>query len=135
MNFDQIDNLRRKYVETVVLTKIKSNYHAFSDDGKVLSVICNYEFKNNECKFTTKDLTHVLELLSAHHVSVYVNDEYKDYGKDYNVYLSIYNDKVRIDELISDLSERMKNLIYDDGDSYYKIVELFDELEKKNKVL
>lgn len=135
MNFDQIDNLRRKYVDTVVLTKIKSNYHAFSDDGKVLSIICNYEFKNNECKFSTNLLEHVLELLSTHHVSVYVNDEYKDYGKDYGVYLSIYNDKVRIDELISNLSERMKNIIYDDGDAYYKIVKLFDELEKKNKVL
>lgn len=123
MKFSEIANLKKDYPNAVVLNRNGLFYNAYGDDAKVLSVSCDYKIVNNKCGFPSISLEKVTTLLSRNHISLYVDDMYFDFGDNYNIYLNLYNEKVRVNKNIDKLLDRIRNLIYSDGDNYYKIVD------------
>lgn len=132
MNFIEISALRRKYKNTVILDKRGIFYNAFGDDAKVVSAITGYNINNNQIGFPLKNLEKVVSMLSTHHVSVYVDDMLFDFGDDYPIYLNLHGDKENVEELVSELCNKVRTLVYNDGDMYYKIKDMLDEIGSKS---
>ena len=122
MKFSEIVNLKRDYPNAVVLNRSGLFYNAYGDDAKVLSVSCDYKIVNNKCGFPSNSLEKVITLLSRNHISLFVDDMYFDFGDNYDFYLNLYNEKERVNKNIEKLLDRIRNLIYSDGDNYYKII-------------
>lgn len=123
MKFSEIANLKRDYPKAVVLNRSGLFYNAYGEDAKVLSVSCDYKIINNKCGFPSNSLEKVTTLLSRNHVSLFVDNMYFDFGDNYDFYLNLYNEKVRVNNRIDELLDRIRNLIYNNGDNYYKIVD------------
>lgn len=123
MKFSEIANLKRNYPKAVILNRSGLFYNAYGDDAKVLSVSCDYKIINNKCGFPSNSLEKVTTLLSRNHVSLFVDNMYFDFGDNYDIYLNLYNEKVRVNNKVDELLDRIRNLIYNDGDNYYKIVD------------
>ena len=71
-------------------------------------------------------------MLSTHHVSVYVDDMFFDFGEDYSIYLNLYSDKQSVEDLVGELCNRVRTLVYNDGDMYYKIKDMLDDIRSKS---
>ena len=132
MNFTTINDLKRKYKNTVILDKRGIFYNAFGSDAKVVSTITGYNINNNQVGFPINNLEKVVSMLSIHHVSVYVDDMFFDFGEDYPIYLNLYSDKENVDKLVSELCNEVRNIVYNDGDIYYKIKDMLDDIRSKS---
>ncbi len=132
MNFIEISALKRKYKNTVILDKRGIFYNAFGDDAKVVNVITGYNINNNQVGFPIKNLEKVVSMLSTHHVSVYVDDMFFDFREDYPIYLNLHSDKENVDKLVSELCNEVRNIVYNDGDAYYKIKDMLDDIRSKS---
>ena len=132
MNFIEINALKRKYKNTVILDKRGIFYNAFGDDAKVVNVITGYNINNNQVGFPIKNLEKVVSMLSTHHVSVYVDDMFFDFGEDYPIYLNLHSDKENVDKLVSELCNEVRNIVYNDGDTYYRIKDALDDIRSKS---
>lgn len=132
MNFIEINALKRKYKNTVILDKRGIFYNAFGDDAKVVSAIIGYNISNNQVGFPAKNLEKVVSMLSTHHVSVYVDDMLFSFGDDYQIYLNMHADKESVDKLVEELCNQVRTLVYNDGDNYYKLKELFSKIGSKS---
>ena len=132
MNFTTIGSLSRKYKNTVILDKRGIFYNAFGDDAKVVSVITGYNVNNNQVGFPVKNLEKVVSMLSNKHVSVYVDDMLFQFGDDYQIYLNLYCNKASVDKLVEELCNEVKTIVYNDGDNYYKLKELFSKIRSKS---
>lgn len=132
MNFTTINVLKRKYKNTVILDKRGIFYNAFGDDAKVVSTITGYNINNNQVSFPLKNLEKVVSMLSKHNVSVYVDDMLFDFGDDYPIYLNLHSDKENADKLVSELCNEVRNIVYNDGDMYYKIKDMLDDIRGVN---
>lgn len=71
-------------------------------------------------------------MLSSSHVSVYVDDMFFDFGEDYLIYLNLHSDKENVDKLVSELCNEVRNIVYNDGDMYYKIKDMLDDIRSKS---
>lgn len=100
MNFIEISALKRKYKNTVILDKRGIFYNAFGSDAKVVNVITGYNINNNQVGFPLNNLEKVVSMLSKHHVSVYVDDMFFDFGEDYPIYLNLHSDKENVDNYL-----------------------------------
>ena len=132
MNFTTINDLKRKYKNTVILDKRGIFYNAFGDDAKVVSTITGYNINNNQVGFPINNLEKVVSMLSSSHVSVYVDDMFFDFGEDYPIYLNLHSDKENVDKLVSELCNEVRNIVYNDGDMYYKIKDVLDDIRSKS---
>lgn len=132
MNFTTINDLKRKYKNTVILDKRGIFYNAFGDDAKVVNAITGYNINNNQVGFPIKNLEKVVSMLSSSHVSVYVDDMFFDFGEDYPIYLNLHSDKENVDKLVSELCNKVRNIVYNDGDMYYKIKDMLDDIRSKS---
>ena len=132
MNFTTINDLKRKYKNTVILDKRGIFYNAFGSDAKVVSTITGYNINNNQVGFPINNLEKVVSMLSTHHVSVYVDDMFFDFGEDYSIYLNLYSDKQSVEDLVEELCNRVRTLVYNDGDMYYKIKDMLDDIRSKS---
>ena len=132
MNFIEISALKRKYKNTVILDKRGIFYNAFGDDAKVVSTITGYNINNNQVGFPINNLEKVVSMLSSSHVSVYVDDMFFDFGEDYPIYLNLHSDKENVDKLVSELCNEVRNIVYNDGDMYYKIKDVLDDIRSKS---
>ena len=132
MNFTTINDLKRKYKNTVILDKRGIFYNAFGDDAKVVSTITGYNINNNQVGFPINNLEKVVSMLSSSHVSVYVDDMFFDFGEDYLIYLNLHSDKENVDKLVSELCNEVRNIVYNDGDMYYKIKDMLDDIGSKS---
>ena len=132
MNFTTINDLKRKYKNTVILDKRGIFYNAFGDDAKVVSTITGYNINNNQVGFPINNLEKVVSMLSSSHVSVYVDDMFFDFGEDYLIYLNLHSDKENVDKLVSELCNEVRNIVYNDGDMYYKIKDMLDDIRSKS---
>ena len=132
MNFTTINDLKRKYKNTVILDKRGIFYNAFGSDAKVVSTITGYNINNNQVGFPINNLEKVVSMLSTHHVSVYVDDMFFDFGEDYPIYLNLHSDKENVDKLVSELCNEVRNIVYNDGDMYYKIKNMLDDIRSKS---
>lgn len=132
MNFIEINALKRKYKNTVILDKRGIFYNAFGDDAKVVNVITGYNINNNEVGFPINNLEKVVSMLSSSHVSVYVDDMFFDFGEDYSIYLNLYSDKQSVEDLVGELCNRVRTLVYNDGDTYYRIKDALDDIRSKS---
>lgn len=132
MNFTTINDLKRKYKNTVILDKRGIFYNAFGSDAKVVSTITGYNINNNQVGFPINNLEKVVSMLSIHHVSVYVDDMFFDFGEDYPIYLNLHSDKENVDKLVSELCNEVRNIVYNDGDMYYKIKNMLDDIRSKS---
>lgn len=70
-------------------------------------------------------------MLSKHNVSVYVDDMFFDFEEDYPIYLNLHSDKENVDKLVSELCNEVRNIVYNDGDMYYKIKDMLDDIRSK----
>lgn len=131
MNFIEISALKRKYKNIVILDKRRIFYNAFGSDAKVVSTITGYNINNNQVGFPLNNLEKVVSMLSKHHVSVYVDDMLFDFGDDYPIYLNLHSDKENVDKLVSELCNKVRTLVYNDGDMYYKIKDMLDDIRSK----
>ena len=131
MNFTTINALKRKCKNTVILDKRGIFYNAFGSDAKVVSTITGYNINNNQVGFPLKNLEKVVSMLSSNHVSVYVDDMFFDFGEDYPIYLNLHGDKENVDKLVSELCNEVRTLVYNDGDMYYKIKDMLDDIRSK----
>lgn len=132
MNFIEINFLKRKYKNTVILDKRGIFYNAFGEDAKVVSTITGYNINNNQVGFPIKNLEKVVSMLSSSHVSVYVDDMFFDFGEDYPIYLYLHSDKENVDKLVSELCNEVRNIVYNDGDTYYRIKDALDDIRSKS---
>lgn len=132
MNFTTINDLKRKYKNTVILDKRGIFYNAFGEDAKVVNVITGYNINNNQVGFPINNLEKVVSMLSSSHVSVYVDDMFFDFGEDYLIYLNLHSDKENVDKLVSELCNEVRNIVYNDGDMYYKIKDVLDDIRSKS---
>lgn len=132
MNFTTINFLKRKYKNTVILDKRGIFYNAFGDDAKVVNVITGYNINNNQVGFPINNLEKVVSMLSSSHVSVYVDDMFFDFGEDYLIYLNLHSDKENVDKLVSELCNEVRNIVYNDGDAYYRIKDALDDIRSKS---
>ena len=132
MNFIEISALKRKHKNTVILDKRGIFYNAFGEDAKVVNAITGYNINNNQVGFPIKNLEKVVSMLSTHHVSVYVDDMFFDFGEDYPIYLNLHSDKENVDKLVSELCNKVRNIVYNDGDMYYKIKDMLDDIRSKS---
>lgn len=132
MNFIEISALKRKYKNTVILDKRGIFYNAFGDDAKVVNVITGYNINNNQVGFPINNLEKVVSMLSTHHVSVYVDDMFFDFGEDYSIYLNLYSDKQSVEDLVGELCNKVRTLVYNDGDTYYRIKDALDDIRSKS---
>ena len=132
MNFTTINDLKRKYKNTVILDKRGIFYNAFGSDAKVVSTITGYNINNNQVGFPINNLEKVVSMLSSSHVSVYVDDMFFDFGEDYSIYLNLYSDKQSVDDLVEELYNRVRTLVYNDGDAYYRIKDALDDIRSKS---
>ena len=132
MNFIEINFLKRKYKNTVILDKRGIFYNAFGDDAKVVSTITGYNINNNQVGFPINNLEKVVSMLSSSHVSVYVDDMFFDFGEDYLIYLNLHSDKENVDKLVSELCNEVRNIVYNDGDTYYRIKDALDDIRSKS---
>ena len=132
MNFIEISALKRKYKNTVILDKRGIFYNAFGEDAKVVSTITGYNINNNQVGFPIKNLEKVVSMLSSSHVSVYVDDMFFDFGEDYPIYLNLHSDKENVDKLVSELCNEVRNIVYNDGDTYYRIKDALDDIRSKS---
>ena len=132
MNFTTINDLKRKYKNTVILDKRGIFYNAFGSDAKVVSTITGYNINNNQVGFPINNLEKVVSMLSSSHVSVYVDDMFFDFGEDYLIYLNLHSDKENVDKLVSELCNEVRNIVYNDGDMYYKIKDMLDDIRSKS---
>lgn len=132
MNFTTINDLKRKYKNTVILDKRGIFYNAFGSDAKVVNVITGYNINNNQVGFPINNLEKVVSMLSSSHVSVYVDDMFFDFGEDYPIYLNLHSDKENVDKLVSELCNKVRNIVYNDGDMYYKIKDMLDDIRSKS---
>ena len=132
MNFTTINDLKRKYKNTVILDKRGIFYNAFGDDAKVVSTITGYNINNNQVGFPINNLEKVVSMLSSSHVSVYVDDMFFDFGEDYLIYLNLHSDKENVDKLVSELCNEVRNIVYNDGDMYCKIKDMLDDIRSKS---
>ena len=132
MNFIEINFLKRKYKNTVILDKRGIFYNAFGDDAKVVSTITGYNINNNQVGFPINNLEKVVSMLSSSHVSVYVDDMFFDFGEDYLIYLNLHSDKENVDKLVSELCNEVRNIVYNDGDMYCKIKDALDNIRSKS---
>lgn len=132
MNFIEINFLKRKYKNTVILDKRGIFYNAFGDDAKVVNVITGYNINNNQVGFPINNLEKVVSMLSSSHVSVYVDDMFFDFGEDYLIYLNLHSDKENVDKLVSELCNEVRNIVYNDGDTYYRIKDALDDIRSKS---
>ena len=132
MNFTTINDLKRKYKNTVILDKRGIFYNAFGSDAKVVSTITGYNINNNQVGFPINNLEKVVSMLSRSHVSVYVDDMFFDFGEDYPIYLNLHSDKENVDKLVSELCNEVRNIVYNDGDMYYKIKDMLDDIGSKS---
>lgn len=132
MNFTTINDLKRKYKNTVILDKRGIFYNAFGSDAKVVSTITGYNINNNQVGFPINNLEKVVSMLSSSHVSVYVDDMFFDFGEDYPIYLNLHSDKENVDKLVSELCNEVRNIVYNDGDMYYKIKDVLDDIRSKS---
>ena len=71
-------------------------------------------------------------MLSTHHVSVYVDDMLFSFGEDYSIYLNLYSDKQSVEDLVEELCNRVRTLVYNDGDAYYRIKDALDDIRSKS---
>lgn len=71
-------------------------------------------------------------MLSKHHVSVYVDDMFFDFREDYPIYLNLHSDKENVDKLVSELCNEVRNIVYNDGEMYYKIKDMLDDIRSKS---
>ncbi len=71
-------------------------------------------------------------MLSKHHVSVYVDDMFFDFGEDYPIYLNLHSDKENVDKIVSELCNEVRNIVYNDGEMYYKIKDMLDDIRSKS---
>lgn len=132
MNFTTINALKRKYKNTVILDKRGIFYNAFGSDAKVVNAITGYNINNNQVGFPINNLEKVVSMLSTHHVSVYVDDMFFDFGEDYPIYLNLYSDKQSVEDLVEELCNQVRTLVYNDGDMYYKIKDMLDDIRSKS---
>lgn len=132
MNFTTINDLKRKYKNTVILDKRGIFYNAFGSDAKVVSTITGYNINNNQVGFPINNLEKVVSMLSIHHVSVYVDDMFFDFGEDYPIYLNLYGDKQSVEDLVGELCNRVRTLVYNDEDAYYRIKDALDDIRSKS---
>lgn len=132
MNFTTINDLKRKYKNTVILDKRGIFYNAFGDDAKVVNVITGYNINNNQVGFLLNNLEKVVSMLSSSHVSVYVDDMFFDFGEDYPIYLNLYSDKQSVEDLVGELCNKVRTLVYNDGDTYYRIKDALDDIRSKS---
>lgn len=132
MNFTTINDLKRKYKNTVILDKRGIFYNAFGSDAKVVSTITGYNINNNQVGFPINNLEKIVSMLSSSHVSVYVDDMFFDFGEDYPIYLNLHSDKENVDKLVSELCNEVRNIVYNDGDMYYKIKDMLDDIRSKS---
>ena len=132
MNFTTINDLKRKYKNTVILDKRGIFYNAFGDDAKVVSTITGYNINNNQVGFPINNLEKVVSMLSSSHVSVYVDDMFFDFGEDYPIYLNLYSDKQSVEDLVGELCNKVRTLVYNDGDTYYRIKDALDDIRSKS---
>lgn len=132
MNFTTINDLKRKYKNTVILDKRGIFYNAFGSDAKVVSTITGYNINNNQVGFPLNNLEKVVSMLSTHHVSVYVDDMFFDFGEDYPIYLNLHSDKENVDKLVSELCNEVRNIVYNAGDAYYRIKDTLDDIRSKS---
>ena len=132
MNFTTINDLKRKYKNTVILDKRGIFYNAFGSDAKVVSTITGYNINNNQVGFPINNLEKVVSMLSSSHVSVYVDDMFFDFGEDYPIYLNLYSDKQSVEDLVKELCNRVRTLVYNDGDAYYRIKDALDDIRSKS---
>lgn len=114
------------------MTKGGIFYNAFGEDAKVVNAITGYNINNNQVGFPIKNLEKVVSMLSTHHVSVYVDDMFFDFGEDYLVYLNLHSDKENVDKLVSELCNKVRTLVYNDGDTYYRIKDALDDIRSKS---
>ena len=128
MKFIEINSLKRRYKNTVVLDKRGIFYNAFGDDAKVVSAITGYSISNNQVGFPIKNLEKVVSMLSTYHVSVYVDDMLFDFGDDYQMYLDLYAQKENVVKLVDELCNQVRTLVYNDGNSYYEIKEFLSKI-------
>ena len=132
MNFTTINDLKRKYKNTVILDKRGIFYNAFGSDAKVVSTITGYNINNNQVGFPINNLEKVVSMLSSSHVSVYVDDMFFDFGEDYPIYLNLYSDKQSVEDLVGELCNKVRTLVYNDGDTYYRIKDALDDIRSKS---
>ena len=71
-------------------------------------------------------------MFSTHHVSVYVDDMLFSFGEDYSIYLNLHSDKENVDKIVSELCNEVRNIVYNDGEMYYKIKDMLDDIRSKS---
>ena len=128
MNFTTINDLKRKYKNTVILDKRGIFYNAFGDDAKVVSTITGYNINNNQVGFPINNLEKVVSMLSSSHVSVYVDDMFFDFGEDYAIFLENYFFRYNKEKIISELSDMIRVILENDIGDYVFIKEYLGEL-------
>lgn len=115
---------------TVVLEKVGIFYYAYGDDACVLSYIMNYVYKKGKCGFPIASLERVISLFSKVKVNIYVDGMLFEYGDNYNMYLDLFKSKYSYEKLVNEIVSKVKFLIANDGNNYYKIKELLSILDE-----
>ena len=53
-----------------------------------------------------------------------------EYGDNYNMYLDLFKSKYSYEKLVNEIVSKVKYLIANDGNNYYKIKELLSSLDE-----
>lgn len=115
---------------TVVLEKVGIFYYAYGEDGCVLSYIMNYMYKKGKCGFPIESLEKVISMFSKVKVNIYADGMLFEFGDNYDMYLELFKSKKTYEKLENEIISKVKYLIANDGDNYYKIKEFLSGLDE-----
>jgi hypothetical protein len=112
----------------IEIRKIGLFYNAFDDDAQIMHFLFGYKIKENRCGFPLNALNKVINTLEDKKISYEIIGESKNDFKDlntYNKYLEKAIDKLKINNRINNILERLNNL---DKDKLCLLLTKFESL-------